>query len=183
MNQVLIDVGNRTVPKKDLIRVLLWGRSEFGIGEDDWREEQLSQARRQLPKEFADVSLHELSARFIRLRKDKLVPKVRKPQTLYEKVCKAARDFEKARNRRGFRHSEEYIEYMLSTEWMNRRDEHIKDCEYRCQLCGAETKLEGHHTPVGYSHLWNEDTVHLLALCKECHLIADMIRENGSSKG
>jgi len=178
--QVLIDVGSKAISKQELVKTLLWGRKAFGIGEDDWREDQLSQVRAQLPKQFADISLHELHRVLMLARKNKWLPRSRKPKTMYQKVAKAARDFERARNRRGFNHSAEYIEYMHSAEWMNRRDEHIRDCWYRCQLCGAETKLECHHTPVGYSYLGQEDSIHLLALCKECHLIADMIRENGS---
>lgn len=177
MNSELFDMGPRKVPKQDLIRVLVWGRKQFGIGEDDWTEEHLSMARKQLDREFADVSLHELHRRFIRLRRDKDVPKSRKPRNIAERVLKAGRDFKRLRDRRGFVHSEDYTEWITSAEWREVCQDHKEACDYRCQLCGAETKLEIHHTPVGYSHLGNEDTVHIMALCVKCHLIADMLRE------
>jgi hypothetical protein len=95
-----------------------------------------------------------------------------------ERVGKAARDFRRIRDRRGYRHSPEYTAHMESEAWVTRRKRHKEQCEYRCQLCGKETtSLECHHTPRGYDYLREELDVHLLALCDECHLIADMLRE------
>lgn len=174
---VLFDKGTDHPSKRDLIRVLKWGREQFDHSEDDWKEKELSLVRDQLGPQWSTYSTFELKNKLIRLRKDKLVRKSILGKPLRTRLGKVARDYDRFRNQRGFsHHSDEYDEWIHSDEWRKKASEHRRLCQYKCQLCGSEAKLEVHHTPLGYSFLGSESTEHLMALCHECHVIADMIR-------
>lgn len=177
----LFDVGRpNTLSDERLIEVLKRGRKEFGCGEDDWLEPELTLVRGWLGEQWADMSLHLLHKKLTRIRRDKkfITPKTGK--SMVQRLGRLCRDFDRMRERRGTSHqSAEYKKRLASWEWMDRASQHRKECGYRCQLCGRQTtNLEVHHTPEGYRHLGQEEAIHLLAVCaKPCHVVADFLRE------
>lgn len=186
MNPYLFDVGMGKPPKNELKKALLWGRQHLKHSEDDWVDKDLVQVRQQLPREFHAYALEHLKVLLIRLRKDKLVIKSKNYKTFSTRLEKLCRDFDKKRHREGFNTTQEYDEYIHSDEWRKKVSEQKERCEYLCQLCGLAGggRLEGHHTPLGYSpeHFMNEEPHHILILCQSCHQIADMIRKAAKEK-
>lgn len=162
------------------------GREEFGKNEDHWLEEELSTARKWLPARFGTWSLHDLHEKLIRWRKDKRDPKPVTPESLVDRLNRAARDFRRSQERNPQLHSDEYRTYVdeQSTEWRLKARLHKERCNYRCQLCGREThELDVHHTSEGYAHLGFEQPWHLLAVCRmPCHAIADMLRSSKAAE-
>lgn len=63
--------------------------------------------------------------------------------------------------------NEDYKKYIESDEWERRRNLHVKQADYRCQLCNAEKDLHVHHRT--YERLGCERYTDLIALCKACH--------------
>lgn len=182
MNNKLFETGKiEFPPAKVMAEILLRARKELRKSEDDWTLDEMLKVRDMFPLGFKSIDPSMLAVRLRRLRKDKVVPKVKKPKQLVDKFKKLLRDFEKSRTRRGNSHlSKEYIEYVVdqSPEWVLKAKEHKERCNYRCQLCGEQSsKLEVHHTTEGYRNLRYEKPWHLLAVCKApCHPIADMLR-------
>jgi hypothetical protein len=68
----------------------------------------------------------------------------------------------------------DYKEYLLSVDWKAKRVEVIERADHRCEWCHADLPLEVHHRT--YKNLGHEEKEELLALCHECHMIADQIR-------
>ena len=62
---------------------------------------------------------------------------------------------------------EEYIEYLKSAEWNERRKMFMEEADWICSECGAKaTQL--HH--LSYDNLGEEELdIDVVALCKECH--------------
>ena len=61
------------------------------------------------------------------------------------------------------------------------KDERIIGCEGKCESCGSETKLYGHHLIACFLASQNpvltpgliRDNVNLIMLCHDCHKVAD----------
>lgn len=68
-------------------------------------------------------------------------------------------------------HSREYLDYMASSAWQERRLAKLEQAKFRCKRCGARDGLEVHH--LTYERLGREDTRDLIVLCKSCHWAAD----------
>lgn len=179
------------------IKLWLECRSEFGRregkeskNEDSWMNEQMCEYRSLLAdktgcQEYRTADTLALNRDLNRFRKNKLNPRKKKPNTFANRIWKLTRDFRKSQKRRGLDYqSDEYQQYILSSEWMDRARDHRKECNWRCQVCGrTNTKTEVHHTAEGYRHLGHEDAVHLINACKEpCHPILDLLRECGGSR-
>jgi len=62
---------------------------------------------------------------------------------------------------------EEYVEYLKSVDWKERRKELMEEANYECSECGAKaTQL--HH--LNYNNLGFEELdVDVVALCNSCH--------------
>ncbi len=61
-----------------------------------------------------------------------------------------------------------YREYLQTPHWKRRRQDRVRDADYRCQLCnrGAVT-LNVHHRT--YERLGEEHDGDLKVLCQDCH--------------
>lgn len=70
--------------------------------------------------------------------------------------------------------SKEYMDYMQSETWKQKRSERLKIDEYRCVGCGTYgsqlNKIEVHH--MGYKLPFGEEDPyrHLVSLCTVCHM-------------
>lgn len=63
-----------------------------------------------------------------------------------------------------------YQEYLLTSEWQERRAKQLKSAGYRCQLCNARNKrLDVHHRT--YARRGEEYYKDLIVLCGTCHKI------------
>ena len=74
-----------------------------------------------------------------------------------------------------------YQEYLETEHWREVRRAAIWLADNRCQLCGSNEKLEVHHNPAGYQHLFEERPEHVTCLCRECHRVfseAQIIRKD-----
>ena len=65
--------------------------------------------------------------------------------------------------------SAEYLDYMRSSAWRERRQRALKQACYRCQICGEGGKLEVHHST--YENLGHERDEDLIVLCWLCHKV------------
>lgn len=175
----LFETGKDGIPSDEsLIKALLFGRGKFQQGEDDWLEPELSEVRPILGPEFATMSLHLLHKLLVRLRKDKKVITEKSGKSMAERLSRVCRDYDRMRKRRSSTRSKEYDDYISSQQWRDRASKHRKDCNYKCQLCGREGRLDVHHTLEGYRNMGREQVIHLLAVCRTpCHVIADFLRE------
>lgn len=61
---------------------------------------------------------------------------------------------------------EEYLGYLRSEEWCEKRKEFLEDENYECEECGEKAK-EVHH--INYGSLGDEEREDVMVLCKECH--------------
>lgn len=61
----------------------------------------------------------------------------------------------------------DYKQYLTSNEWKQRRAIHLKQSEYRCQLCNSPKSLQVHHRT--YERLGCERFTDLIVLCDSCH--------------
>ena len=69
----------------------------------------------------------------------------------------------------------EYLDYIASNEWRQRKLKIIKQRGYRCEACGgADGPLELHH--MTYDRLGHECDDDLKLLCVPCHQKADAER-------
>lgn len=74
------------------------------------------------------------------------------------------------------KHSREYLAYMHSEEWKQKRRERLEVDGYACCMCGKTAQeciedgefLHVHH--VSYDRIFNEDVMHdLCTVCPDCH--------------
>lgn len=63
--------------------------------------------------------------------------------------------------------NEEYVEYLKSSDWKERRKELLEESNNICSQCGGKATLLHHlnYNNLGYEIL----EVDVVALCKECH--------------
>lgn len=65
------------------------------------------------------------------------------------------------------RHTPEYIEYLKSSEWRDKRKKVLSKCNH-CRLCWTKKVLQIHH--LHYKTLFNENLdKDVVVLCKFCH--------------
>lgn len=62
--------------------------------------------------------------------------------------------------------NEEYLAYLRSNEWRERRLEFLEDSNYECEECGEDAK-EVHHKH--YNSIGNEERDDVEVLCSDCH--------------
>lgn len=68
-----------------------------------------------------------------------------------------------------------YIKYIQSAEWFEKRDSRLRYDDSKCRTCGSRVNLEVHH--ITYERLGDELLEDLITLCKECHqAITSVIR-------
>lgn len=68
-----------------------------------------------------------------------------------------------------------WSKYIKSPEWKRKADSIRRQAGNKCQHCGAgNTPLEVHH--LTYDRIGHEEDEDLVALCKSCHRIADVMR-------
>lgn len=60
-----------------------------------------------------------------------------------------------------------YVQYVRSSEWENRRANLLLARGSKCEACGFEKRLHLHH--LTYARLFKEDDADLLLLCAACH--------------
>ena len=77
-------------------------------------------------------------------------------------------------------HSALYESYMHSKEWRQRRFAKLEQAGNHCQYCGEIDGLQVHH--LTYTHLGNEQSNELVALCTAHHWVADEIRKTGNKE-
>ncbi len=68
------------------------------------------------------------------------------------------------------RFSLQYLTYINSAAWRDRRQRALRLAGYRCRVCGEGKRLQVHH--VTYKNLGNEADDDLTVLCWYCHLWA-----------
>lgn len=62
----------------------------------------------------------------------------------------------------------EYIEYLRSDKWKEKRLQRLKLDNFTCQICGVQNgKLDVHHTT--YDTFGNESIYDIITLCRNCH--------------
>jgi len=71
-------------------------------------------------------------------------------------------------------HKSEYIEYLKSDEWKEKRKYLMEQCDWTCSKCG-EKATQLHH--LNYNNIGDEELdVDVIPLCKDCH---DEIHKKG----
>jgi hypothetical protein len=60
-----------------------------------------------------------------------------------------------------------YGEYLVSTQWLMRREAKLAAASYRCQICNEPGELQVHHRT--YERRGNEHDADLIVLCAVCH--------------
>ena len=71
---------------------------------------------------------------------------------------------------------ERYEEYLASPAWKKKRGEVLTRAQHRCELCRCEGRLFVHH--MHYKTLGHESGADLIALCGDCHELADDYRDD-----
>jgi len=72
--------------------------------------------------------------------------------------------------------SKEYIEYINSEKWREKRQIIAQRDNYTCRYCGKKTKnFDVHH--LTYAHLFDEPLDDLVLVCRNCHLILEKDKE------
>lgn len=61
----------------------------------------------------------------------------------------------------------DYIEYMRSEDWQERRKEFLEEVNYICEECG-DPATQVHH--LNYDSLGDEEEGDVKCLCNDCHL-------------
>lgn len=61
----------------------------------------------------------------------------------------------------------DYLTYLASQEWNERRQRVMNYYGHRCAICNASGPLEVHHRT--YERLGEEDATDIIPLCPECH--------------
>lgn len=64
-----------------------------------------------------------------------------------------------------------YDEFLRTDYWKEVRQEKLRQCGHKCQICGSTTKLHIHHN--SYRHHGNEaeHLEDLIVLCEKCHAL------------
>jgi len=73
-----------------------------------------------------------------------------------------------------------YEAYIQSAEWQKRREVALARAAYRCQLCCTTKGLNVHHNT--YANLGNERPEDLVCLCKKCHDVYHVKRDERTKK-
>lgn len=73
-------------------------------------------------------------------------------------------------------YSKQYLDYLNSDLWKQRRMALLEKAEFKCRACGENDCLEVHH--LTYERLGNEDPNDLVVLCKSHHWMADKERQD-----
>lgn len=60
-----------------------------------------------------------------------------------------------------------YSDYLRTPEWQATRVKVLVRCDYRCQICNGQDRLEVHHRT--YERLAQELEGDLILLCRDCH--------------
>lgn len=68
-----------------------------------------------------------------------------------------------------------YVEYLQSAEWYEKRNRIMQRDGYTCQNCGSQEYLQVHHKT--YAHIFHELDEELITLCTDCHKDADQTRK------
>ena len=71
--------------------------------------------------------------------------------------------------------NEEYVEYLRSAEWREKRKEFLEFVGYECEECGSKEKLQIHH--LHYNTVGDESQDDVEVLCKICHEDKEMEKE------
>ncbi len=66
-------------------------------------------------------------------------------------------------------YSPQYLDYLQSTTWKQRRYAALERVNFKCELCGEINNLEVHH--LTYAHLGNESPDELMVICGGHHWI------------
>jgi 5-methylcytosine-specific restriction endonuclease McrA len=61
----------------------------------------------------------------------------------------------------------EYIRYLKSPEWREKRKQFLEIVNYECEICGSKNKLQVHH--LNYNNIGEEEKEDVQVLCKDCH--------------
>lgn len=80
------------------------------------------------------------------------------------------------------RHSQQYLDYIVSPEWEKKRQQVLERSEGICERCllfQGKSNLQVHH--LHYDDLCEENILDLRALCRDCHAEADSDREQNNS--
>lgn len=85
----------------------------------------------------------------------------------------------KYRRNVGGNYKQEYIKYIKSKEWKQKRIEFydflIKSgIEIECDICGSKKCLDVHH--MTYNNFKNEDLYDLQLLCRKCHQLKHCLK-------
>jgi len=77
----------------------------------------------------------------------------------------APREWKKAKNNYGYG---DYHTYIVSPEWLYRKQEYYRSHKKECRTCGSEDRqIHLHHRT--YARVYREDDTDLMPLCSECH--------------
>lgn len=63
--------------------------------------------------------------------------------------------------------SEEYKQYLKSSEWKEKRKQFIEGVGSECERCGSKKNLQIHHK--NYDNVFDETEDDVEVLCKNCH--------------
>lgn len=75
------------------------------------------------------------------------------------------RKWKKAKNNYGYG---DYHTYIVSPEWLYRKQEYYKSHKKECRTCGSlDRQIHLHHRT--YARVYKEDDADLVPLCSECH--------------
>lgn len=70
----------------------------------------------------------------------------------------------------------EYLAYLQSPEWREKVEQTVGSQDGKCARCGrSDVDLDGHH--LSYKSLGDERWYDLIAVCRECHPVADELRK------
>ena len=77
--------------------------------------------------------------------------------------------------------NEDYIEYLKSQDWRDRRKELLEEANFICCECGEKATVLHHlkYDNLGFEILDND----VIALCKECHKEIHMEKDNDDYGG
>ena len=81
------------------------------------------------------------------------------------------------------REGKKYHEYLMSTEWAEKRQACLEYYDHHCSLCYDNEQLQVHHRT--YERVYHESPSDLIALCDNCHkkfhnIIADYFLFNSN---
>ncbi len=155
-------MGNKfIVPDEFMIPVGAKYTKETGKCADSWSDSQLAAMRAELPPQYHAVPTDVLGMRWRNIRK-KGTPGYRVdgkgPAKKSRIVLKQV--------------SQEYLDYLETEDWKNRRTAWLEEWGYRCSFCNipnSQTTLDIHHRT--YARLGSEHMTDCVVLCRKCHNI------------